>query len=140
MENTTYMMSTTTNHVYQQVCYVERNNETIYYTNQWSSTSVESMSVFKHPAETTSYNHNYTPAAKNQALAASHNQNNALAANIQALAASDSSNKTVEDSPDSKENTQKKSRATTSCEEYIHRFFAGEDIGVNGLEKWIVGV
>ena len=128
MENTTFMMSTTTNHVYQQVCYVERNNETIYYTNQWSSTSVESMSVFKHPAETTSYNRNNTPAE-----ATSYRLGNSSAAKTPAADASNNSNNTEKYS----QVTAEKCRAKSTCEEYISRFFAGEDIGVNGLERWL---
>ena len=143
-------------HYHRQVTCFEKHGakETVYFSNQWSSTSVESMTVLKHQTEATSYNRNNYSAANSLAVAASYNQDNTTAANIQAVAAndrlyfsslakteplavSDSSNKTEEDSPDSTENTQKKRHGTTTCEFLIERYFAGEDIGVNSFERWL---
>ena len=149
MEKTTIYQR---NHYYQQVCYVERNNQTISYTNQWSSTNLESMTVFKHPAKATSHNQNNSSGAKTSLVAASYNQNYTLAANglplaakqklnnssaarISAVAASDNSNNTEQDSVKPAKESQK--RNPTTCEIYIARYFAGEDIGVNGLERWL---
>ena len=161
------MYSNTSNYFYQQVNYVrlQEGKATISYCNQWSSTSVESMTVYKHPAEATSYNQNnnsannqavlsrynqnYTSAAKTPAEATSDRLYNTLAAKTQAEATSDrlyntsaaktpavvASDNIETGSVKIAEKSEK--RNPTTCEIYISRYFAGEDIGVNGLERWL---
>ena len=164
MEKTTIYQR---NHYYHQVCYVERNNQTVSYTNQWSSTSVESTMVYKHSAEATSYNQNYTSAvfasynqsytsaAKTSAVFANYNKNyntsttktsavpakhklyNGSAEKTPVAAETGDNSNSTEQEPESAERNQVKK---STCEQLIDKFFAGEDIGVNSLERWLAGL
>ena len=104
--------------------------------------------VYKHSAEATSYNQNNN-SANNQAVLSRYNQNYTSAAKTPAEATSDrlyntsaaktpavvASDNTKQDSVKTAEKSEK--RNPTTCEMYVARYFAGEDIGVNGLERWL---
>ena len=144
-------------HYHRQVTYFEKHGakETVYFSNQWSSTSVESMTVLKHPAKTTSYNQSYTSAAKTSAVFANYNKNyntsttktsavpakhklyNGSAEKTPVVAETGDNSNSTEQEPESAERNQVKK---STCEQLIDKFFAGEDIGVNSLERWLAGL